>query len=448
MRKMDHNTFQDFLSLYTQAGRCFMTYNANIDAITEVDSTILQQATNQTITPELCSRITTSDELCSCIAYSMHYGEGAEVGATPGMMEWIQNTLSPDMRRMGGQIGIMANHLALLGSKPIVNIPFLSSQQKELFDRGICFVQGNAVVNWNAAETEQQVKENWIFEFDEGTEFDGVTAQRATRFVVSAHMEDFRLDAMPYTDFPFSAAIVSGFHSVEHTYADGTTAADVFAIGETLVQQLRAHGIEVHVELAYRYDMEIMQQLLKLASHGTSVGLDEQELILLLQAVGEDAIADRIHEESHAIEHILAGVQRLRQHIHTDRIHLHGRHYFLTVCQNTAGIAPRQIRQAMEGAGVIAAAYAQQEITQRNDLFVGLNTSFAEEGRAVVEQIADILEASQEERASGIFQDGDATLIVTPNRYVAEPRAVVGLGDVISASLFAAEVAFLNRNKA
>ncbi|NLH21846.1 MAG: hypothetical protein GX463_06720, partial [Methanothrix sp.] len=101
-------------------------YAVNLDAVCNAKSIQLQPLLPSEISSEkigLKSSISKMEDLVSSLLYSMSEGSGAEILIeSPALASRIEKAFAWQMR-LGGNAGIMANVLADLGARPILNAP-------------------------------------------------------------------------------------------------------------------------------------------------------------------------------------------------------------------------------------------------------------------------------------------------------------------------------------
>ncbi len=427
------NLMSECLKSCARVRRIFLAYNANIDAILHV-SALQKSAATKSLRPALAKELSFPRELLSGISYAMENGEGIEIGMSNKVENWLEESIRPEKKRMGGQTGIMANHLSLLGIHPIVYAPLLSQEQKSLFRKNVSFI---------SKKTSKDTKTNWIFEFNKGDRLGIAVAKQSSRFIASSRREDFRIKPLDL-DFRFDAAILSGFQSVKIKYKDGSTYKDQFKIGIDAAKKIKELGKNLHYEMSYTPDRKINKGLIDLASLSDSIGMDEEDLINALKTLGKSALAKKLHK-THDIKYILQGMLFLSDRCDA-KIHLHGRGYYLAACRGYH-LDPGHIKKSMEFASVVATTYAQQIVNSKNDMSRGLSVVPSSEGIKKKIEIAHLLGARQSETDSGIFKNGGYDIICVPYRATKRLVDIVGLGDIISSSIFACETGFSLKNQ-
>jgi ADP-dependent phosphofructokinase/glucokinase len=391
-----------------------MAYNCNLDNIVKVS-----QIEKYARPPEL-RELNKPEDLFACIAYSMKHEESAELIMNEQVEEWLRNSIAPYKQRMGGQIGIMANQLSSFGMKPVVYTPLLYKEICKMFAKNILLVDGSLKKPGEIKRNDRR-KINWIFEFDKGQKFGKVTAKSVNRFIAASRPDEFRI--APFgLDFDFSCSILSGFHAFKEKYSDGTTYKDQFRLANELVDRVNERRKPVHIEVAYTSSRKIMKEIVRLASKADSIGLDESELMLILGVLGHHKLENKIHKE-HDVRDVLAGLEKMQKKMKTGKIHLHGFGYYMALSSKDYHASADVLRRSMQFASVVASSVASG-----SSLVEGLKNQSSLAGRKKEALISGKLESRED-------------VVFMPASLVKKVRNVVGLGDIISASIFVAEVA-------
>lgn len=122
-------------------------------------------------------------------------GKASHIPVNEKMLDWFTETFPERVERIGGQAGIIANQLAILGWKSVIYTPILSEKLAILFDKKVEFPvpEGEEVVLKNVKKCTKEgdpTKINWIFEFREKDKFkiggDVAVAPRSNRVIYSS----------------------------------------------------------------------------------------------------------------------------------------------------------------------------------------------------------------------------------------------------------------------
>src|SRR5690606_30497202 len=131
---------------------------------------------------------------------------------SPELLHWLEDVLTPDEVRVGGQAGIIANQAASLGMESLLEKPLLSALQAGCLRPGVLAprVEGGRLEWIPAAVAAQAVptKVNWIIEYERDQVFhlDGreTRVPRSNRVIVASRphglVMTFPAGLEPYLD--------------------------------------------------------------------------------------------------------------------------------------------------------------------------------------------------------------------------------------------------------
>ncbi|MCX6815885.1 MAG: hypothetical protein NT120_03465 [Candidatus Aenigmarchaeota archaeon] len=437
---MDVSDLNSTLRVFKSVGSVFVAFNSNIDNIVHVDRQLEKFAGNAK--PRHLEKIENPDDIFSGLLYSMKNSESMELVMGKKVERWLSKNIRPDRQRMGGQAGIISNMLSTIGVQAITYTPLLSKEQCRLFSKKVLLID-NGLKHADKVKRKDEKKINWIFEYDKGQKFLDIRAGDVSRFIAASRPDAFRLKDVSI-NFDFDCAILSGFQNIHERYNDGTTYRDQFLIAKKMIRKIKAKKKPVHIEFAYSGNRKIMENMVKITSHADSVGMDESELMRVLDILKEKKLSRQIHKK-HDIRDIFNGLEKMADHLETKKIHIHGAGYFMAVCKKDYHIGPEEIKKSMDLAAVAAGAEASYKIKSRKDIIKGLKYPQAALGWKKQKILAGYLRKKGIIMKDGIAKD-KYNIIIVPNRTIRNIRDVVGLGDIISASIFAAEIGYANRN--
>jgi ADP-dependent phosphofructokinase/glucokinase len=427
----------------------FAAYNANVDAIVRVDDDLAAALDAPTDDGDL-ERLTTTADLAAALRGTMTAGHGNELPMSDDLAAELLDVVEPDEQGLGGQAGLMANVLSVVGAAPVFYTYMLSERQRATFQHpeSIRYPTNDggslALVPLTEAPVAEATKVNFIFEFTEGTEFHGATATDDTRLIAAMRPERFNLDVGELDDVidqvgeVAGCALLSGYHSLKREYEDGTGFEPHVADGVETLRRLR-HDHEVPVQVEYgvtHYDE--LRRLIReeIVPEADLVGLDDRELSMLVSDLG---LADDVPETG---EPAVDAYERLRAvlgELDVDGVRLHATDFFLTATDDY--LEPAAIRRGFEFAAVVAAAKASGgRVASPADVAEGLGYPPADDGVAAVDALADHVDA--ETTSEGSLATGD--VVAVPNRVVPNPKGTVGIGDAVAAASFALENALVD----
>ena len=363
--------------------------------------------------------------------------------------DWMRENLGFDRLQMGGQGGIVANVLGILGvQKVIAHTNSLPQEQAEQFLKWDNIVSFDEQGIERPAYTINRIKDvpmvHWIIEFDKGDEtiIDGqkFVCPKSNRFIATYDPLNLRLvidknflEAV--TEQKTDYVVLSGMHAL-------TANNDGVALVEKvlpIINTWHTHGAIVHLEIASTQDLEVRRAIIqKLATNVDSVGINERELMDILEIIGEDKLAKLCSEDCHA-ENVFRALLRIKEVLKTPRIQLHFFGLYLTIQNKSFRITPQQNRNGMILAATVAAGKAGTgDINHENHLLWAMGQKVSDIGLKELQTIGDIIEDKNFTR-TGISHYAGFDVIAVPTILVDKPITLVGMGDTISSvSLVAA----------
>ena len=364
----------------------FLAYNSNID---NIDPRMeLEKLTNKKPKPNFPKEIKTKKDIVSAALFCMNSGEGHELQMPSKLSNKLKEKLNPKKRSLGGQAGIMSNYLSKLNADCTVYTPFLSKFKEKLFEKNVKLISDK-----------KKEKNNWIFEFKKGDELFGVKSKTTGRFIAGERNKEYVFNYNNNNNIKnFDCAIFAGFQNIVGNPKKQLNKAS---------KLIKNSKIPVHFEFVY--DPIIEDKILeKIATPCYSMGADSVEIKEIAKILGHTPI-DYTKKEK-----MIKLLKKINKDLNLERLYLHTPEYFLTVGKNLN----KKTKKAMEFAEISAASHALGNFKSAKDL---------KKGKKV----------KQNKTKSVLNKD----YIIVPNRMVKNPKRVVGLGDIVSASLFLGEQA-------
>jgi len=363
--------------------------------------------------------------------------------------DWMINNLGYNRLQMGGQGGIVANVLGILGvNKVCAHTNSLPKEQAKQF------LELDNIVSYDENGKEKPAYQinrandvpmiHWIIEFDKGdvlvVEGQEFVCPKANRFIATYDPLNLKLVmdknfVKASTEQKSDYVILSGMHAL-------TANNDGVALVEKVLPIVNSwHNNEaiVHLEIASTQDIEVRKAILqKLATNVDSVGVNERELIDILEVVGEENLAKKCCEDCHA-ENLFRALLRVKEILKTPRIQLHFFGMYITVQNKSFRITPEQNRNGMMLAATVAAGKAGTgNLDRKDNLLWAKGQRVSDVGINELKTIAGIIE-DENFISSGITQYSGFDIIAVPTILVEKPVTLVGMGDTISSvSLVAA----------
>ena len=146
-----------------------------------------------------------------------------------------------------------------------------------------------------------------------------------------------------------------------------------------------------------------------------------------------------------AIIALYKGAKELLLDLKLERVHVHCLGYYICVISNDYPLNGREVQDALLFAAAIAASKASRGFVESiDDVGLGLEVRVYQEGIKQIEILGEHLNRNVCDFSGGIGIASDHTVVVIPTKVVENPVATVGIGDVISASAFVAELSIMN----
>ena len=363
--------------------------------------------------------------------------------------DWMMANLGYDRLQMGGQGGIVANVLGIIGVKKVIahtnSHPKEQAQQFLKLNNIVSFDEnGQEKPSYQINRTQDIPLIHWIIEFDKGDkiELDGKTfvCPKSNRFIATYDPLNLKLVMDPHfvastSTIKADYVVLSGMHALTSNNNGVALVEKVLPI----INAWHTQGAIVHLEIASTQDIEVRKAILqKLATNCDSIGINERELIDILEVVGEEKLAQQCQENCHA-ENLFRALLRVKEILKTPRIQLHFFGLYLTVQNKSFRITPEQNRNGMILASTIAAGKAGTgDINHKENLLWALGKDVSEVGLKELETISGIIE-DKDLLTTGLSQYAGFDIIAVPTILVEKPKTLVGMGDTISSvSLVAA----------
>ncbi len=418
-------------------------YPVNVDAVCNIRSEEISALISSNMKIELKESIGSREDLLSCLLFCMQQGSGAEILIQgPQVARQIEESFSWQFR-LGGNAGIMANVLATLGARPVLNAPALGPRLAGMLHAVVHVPVSVAEEPGQAAEGPKADQEmvHFVFQFKKGdlvssgqsriiapsdNRFIATYDPVNTRLLSSKHFDSYCLENIREID----GALLSGFH-----LAPFKEYQEIFPqkIAQIKSWKDKNPQIFIHAEMGSFQSPEIMQSLLLLLPQipVDSLGLNEDELAAA-EGLSPGSLPARWQETMKATE-------RLRESLGLFRVAVHTRDYILSVMLPGKITAAIELSALQSGADAAAALAATGFVTG--------------ESPEVVNSVG--LEAKEEfcrngATASGrgaFLQTGEAIISLMPSLLAKKPKITVGLGDTATAAVFFRELTAIKKNR-
>ena len=438
-------------------------YPVNLDALYDLGeeriSRFIQSADPSGIKSEMKGSIRSREDLISSLLYCIQQGSGAEILVESLQLAEEIEASFPWSFRLGGNAGIMANLLAELGARPILNAPALEPRLAALLHPGVGIpVSGRLIEPSLAAERPGLSSEvlHFVFQFKESDRIPSpqgpISAAKDNRFIATYDPVNTRM--VSNQDFDaycqdhiqeIEGAILSGFH-----LAPRDRYREIFP---PRIEQIRSWkeanpNIYIHVEMGSFQSPGIARHFLRLLEKADSLGLNEDELETATaeySAIGSSPVSSTVLSTARPkMSQWQERVQKaagLREHLGIFRVSVHTRDYILSIMEEGKITAKEELLSLQKGADAAAALAATgsakgmppNEVNPRGleaqREFCRLGAEAAGVGR-------------------GAFHKRDGLVVsLMPSLLAREPRITVGLGDTATAATFYQELQAIKRDR-
>ena len=442
-------------------------YPVNLDALYDLGeeriSRFIQSADPSGIKSEMKGSIRSREDLISSLLYCMQQGSGAEILVESLQLAEEIEASFPWSFRLGGNAGIMANLLAELGARPILNAPALEPRLAALLHPGVGIpVSGRLMEPSLAAERLGLSSEvlHFVFQFKESDRIPSpqgpISAAKDNRFIATYDPVNTRMvsnqDFDAYCrDFiqEIDGAILSGFHLVPlDRYRE---------IFPPRIEQIRSWkeanpNIYIHVEMGSFQSPGIARHFLRLLEKADSLGLNEDELETATaeySAIGSSPVSSTVlstvlstaRPKMSQWQERVQKAAGLREHLGIFRVSVHTRDYILSIMEEGKITAKEELLSLQKGADAAAALAATGSAKGMPP--VEVNPRGLEAQREFCQKGAI---AANGGRGATIQRNG-LVVSLMPSLLAREPRITVGLGDTATAATFYQELKAIKRDR-
>ncbi len=449
--------------------RAFSAFNIVVDLVKFVSGKSVSQKIAQMKGESngFPKRVDSPPSFLSALAFSMREGKSSHfVCENPEVFGWVESEFAPPgQTRLGGQAGIIANQVALLGADSVLYSPFFAPVHAALFHKKVlvpfCGKCGAArlIPARNAGRPGDPTKKNWIFEFKKGDKVrvggKAFKIPRSNRFILASPMpvvpafDNCTRKFLPQIGKNVDAAFFAGFHYLTPIDGRGTSFRKVLAQQDADVKLLRKKNSKllVHVEYVPMAHKEIERAVLAhVAREVDSLGINEIEIAEALEKTGfkKEAKAVRENESSATL---FEGAKKLLFSLKLKRLHVHNLGYQMVILKKPPISSPEKVRQGLLFASLCATAKAVlgREFSKK-ELSAAFKIPLSQRGFRQMQLLARHLRENypcfdaEEFLREGFFDEGSFVLVVAPMQVAENPKSTVGIGDVVSSSSLLAEL--------
>ena len=431
-------------------------YTVNVDAVYNVHgeeiSALISSSPASNMKIKLKESISSREDLLSCLLFCMQQGSGAEILIeSQATAMQIEESFSWQFR-LGGNAGIMANVLAALGARPVLNAPALGAKLAGMLHAGVYVPvfgptePGQEIGKPEADKVRDQDAKtemvHFVFQFKKGDEVaceqSRIIAPSDNRFIATYDPVNTRLLSSQHFDFyclenirDFDGALLSGFH-----LAPFNEYQKIFPqkIAQIKSWKDKNPHIFIHAEMGSFQSPQIMQSLLLLLPKipVDSLGLNEDELAAA-EGLSPGSLPPARWQETMQV------AERLRENLGLFRVAVHTRDYLLSVMLKGKITAVEELSALQSGADAAAALAATGFVTGQppeevNPVGLEAREEFCSKGAT----------------ASGrgaFLHSGEAIISLMPSLLAKNPKITVGLGDTATSAVFFQELLAVKKNR-
>ncbi len=433
-----------------EIGSVATAFNTNIDAVLKISGKRLTELIKEVNLSEnefvdSQTLLKTPKDVVRGIAKCFSRGIAEEwITDDKAVYEWMSRNLGYDRLQMGGQGGIVANALAVLGVQNVFvhtnSHPKLQAQQF-LPLNNLLGIDENGKVR-RAADIDRAAETpliHWIIEFDIADSFTAwgkeFTCPKSNRFI--ATYDPANIDLVINQDFVkhlsqngYDYLVLSGYHNL----TSKRRGVELVNNSIALINDWKKHNPQgiIHLELASTQDKKVRAAIIeKIAPLADSLGFNEREALDALEIIDEQKYREIVHEKLTAsrLFEILCVIKNKTKAL---RVQLHMFGLYITLQDKNFRITPEQNLRGMMLASTIAATKAGTGKIENYDKLLWAY------GKDVSEtSIGSLCELSEHLQKDDLAETGicgykSYDVIAVPTIIIEKPLTLVGMGDTIS----------------
>ena len=426
-------------------------FNANIDAILKISGKKLKALINENsltlndVENIQISSFSADTDVIRGIVKCFTRGIAEEwITDDINIYKWMEKHLGYNRLQMGGQGGIIANALALLGVQKVIthtnSHPKLQAEQFLDLDNLLGFDENGKLCKAKDIRRDSDIPlVHWIIEFDKDDSFvlDGkeFKCPKSNRFIATYDPLNMKLvmndGFITYiNENKISYLLLSGFHAL----IEKNDGVNLVKNSVSVIKRWKKNNPDmiVHLEIASTQDKAVRKAIIQyIAPLCESVGLNERETIDLLESYGQVELAKKIESDTHS-SNLFEAIWFLKKQLKVKRIQLHMFGLYLTIQDKNIKISPEQSLNGMITAAIVSSSKALNgELVKYEDLTKSLGTEVSSQGLTELSLLADILKC-QDLLEKGICDFENCQIIAVPTILIDKPKTLVGMGDTIS----------------
>ncbi len=444
-----YSVVPNVLKSMSEANVAATAFNTNIDAVLKISgkglSELIEKAglSLQQLEHIRETKLNTPEDVVKGIFKCFSKGIAEEWLTEDKMVfDWMVANLGYDRLQMGGQGGIVANVLAVTGVKKVYahtnSLPKMQAEQFLALDNLMSFdAEGKETPAYKVDRKEDIPLIHWIIEFDKGdvADVDGKSfvCPKANRFIATYDPLNLRLVRDEHfikatSSRKMDYVILSGYHALTEKNDGVRLQAETLPV----IQSWRKNGAIVHLEVASTQDIAVRKAIVNtIAPEVDSIGVNERETIDILEAIGEDKLADVCERDTHSVN-LFKAVLAIKKYVKCGRIQLHMFGLYITLQDKNFKISPEANLRGMMMAATLAAGKAGTgSLNDRSNLLWAQGREISDVGLEELRALSDYIgEESLSETGLGTYDGFD--VIAVPTILIEKPITLVGMGDTIS----------------
>lgn len=426
-------------------------FNTNIDAIIKISASKLKDLivkyniALEDIENINLSKFRTPTDVIIGIVKCFSKGIAEEwVTEDINVYKWMEDNLGYDKLQMGGQGGIIANAMGLLGIPEVIvhtnSHPKTQAEQFLDLDNIIGFNEkGNVQKAYSISRNEDIPLIHWIIEFDKGDTFSiygkTFTCPKSNRFIATYDPLNMKLvmnkDFVSYiNNNKIDYMLLSGFHPLLESN-DGINLINK-AVDVINNWKLSNPNMIIHLEVASTQDIAIRKAIIdKIAPLAQSIGLNERETIDLLEITNQTELAKQTEENTNSCN-LFNAILFLKKLLKPKRIQLHMFGLYLTIQDKDFKYSAEDNLKGMMTASVVSSSKALNgEIAKYEDITKTLGLLVSDQGLNELCSLANMIN-KPELIETGVCEYDGFMVSAIPTILIDKPKTLVGMGDTIS----------------
>lgn len=433
-----------------QVKRVATAFNTNIDAVVKINGAKITKLAESINLQEKdinagATKITDGKDVLRGIIKCFINGIAEEwLCDNADTFNWLKNNIGYDRLQMGGQGGIVANAMAVLGVENVyvhtASHPKLQADQFLDLSNLLAVDDDGNLCPAHLVDRKNDIElVHWIIEFDVGDKLTLADKEficpKSNRFIASYDLANIQLKKNPaflqkLHKTGFDYMILSGFHSLS-SENNGE-----YLIKETipLLKKWKADNPQsiIHLEIASTQDVKVRKAIIEqIAPLTDSIGLNEREALDLLEIINPNQFNEVKNKKLNA-PLLFDILLKIKEKCQTPRAQLHFFGMYLTMQNKGYKITPLQNKRGMMLAATIAATKAGTgSINSFDKLLWAHGKKVSDIGLKELNDLAQYLDSPQL-LENGICDFSKYEIIAVPTILIDKPLTLVGMGDTIS----------------